>query len=109
MIGLLVTTVAALLAQSAPASAGTSGNSVTMAPATAPGSVSPVVVPGKKAPEAAKIQTEMVCRSEPVLGTLFPKRICATRQEIAERRRWDQKETREATNLRPWQDEAAAK
>lgn len=105
MIAVIFTTVAALLAQSAPASAGTSANSVSLPPA----SVSPVIVPGRKSPEPVKLQNEMVCQSEPVLGTLFPKRICATRQEATERQRWDQKETREATNLRPWKDEATSK
>ncbi len=109
MIAAIVTTVATLLAQGAPATAATAGNAISPPAATAPGSVSPVIVPGKKGQVAEKLQGEMVCRSEAVLGTLFPKRICATRQEIAERRTWDQKETREATNLRPWQDEAAAK
>jgi hypothetical protein len=65
--------------------------------------VSPVTVTGKKA-AAADRGSELVCRTEPVLGTLFPKKICARRDELAQRTREDQKETREATNLRPWKD-----
>jgi hypothetical protein len=65
--------------------------------------VSPVTVtPGRKtgAPDPA----EMVCHKEPVMGTLFPKQVCARRDEIAERRRVDQASTRESQALRPWKD-----
>jgi hypothetical protein len=76
------------------------------AAAAAPSStVSPVTVNGS--PTAVKAHgSEMVCRDEPVLGTLFPKRICASRDQFAERQREDQKEARESTNLRPFKDEA---
>jgi hypothetical protein len=62
------------------------------------GSVSPLTVTGKKA-EAEK---EVVCHSEPVLGSLFPKKVCATRQALAERTREDQERVREWTALRPY-------
>jgi hypothetical protein len=96
MIGaVLAATV--LFFQAAPAA-----TSVSPSPAAAPAStVSPVTVNGKKA-SAKPDGSEVVCRTEPVLGTLFPKKICASRDQFAERTRQDQKETREATNLRPY-------
>ncbi len=90
-----ISVVAALLAQSAPTGS--------TAAATAP-TVSSVVVQGQKS--AVAVDTEIVCHKEKVLGTMFPKEICARRQDIAERRRTDQEQTREATNLRPWKDPA---
>jgi hypothetical protein len=97
----------ALFAQATPAAASAPG-APSAAPPAAGHAVSPVVVTGKK-PDAADRGSELVCRSETVLGTLFPKRICMRRDELAQRTREDQKETREATNLRPWRDEATAK
>jgi hypothetical protein len=78
------------------------------APATAPAArmaqasttVTPAVVNGKKAPDP----NQVICRSEPVLGTLFPKKTCATRAELADRAAQDQKATREATSIRPYRD-----
>ena len=61
-----------------------------------------VTVTGKKVSPGAPDPKEIVCHREPVLGSLFPKEICARREDIAERRRQDQKDTREATNLRPY-------
>jgi hypothetical protein len=93
MIGaILAATV--LFAQAAPAA--------TPAPPTAPAgnTVSPATVTGKKASTVDPKQ--VVCRREAVLGTLFPKEVCATRQEMTERTRLDQQQTREATNLRPY-------
>jgi hypothetical protein len=78
------------------------------APAPANKDVSGVTVTAKKAAGGLD-QKEVVCHKEQVLGTLFPKEICARREDIAERKRVDQASTREAQALRPWQDEAAAK
>ena len=66
--------------------------------------VAPAVVTGKKIPASAKDPNEMICKSEPVLGTLFPKKTCATRGELEARRQLDQETTRETTNLRPYRD-----
>jgi invasion protein IalB len=88
--------VTVLFAQAAP----------TVAPAPPTGAapagstVSPATVTGKKA--AAVNPNEVVCRREPVLGSLFPKEVCATRQQLTERTRIDQQQTREAGNLRPY-------
>ena len=46
----------------------------------------------------------MICHKEPVIGSLFPKEVCARRDEIAERRRVDQATTRNAQAQRPWRD-----
>lgn len=95
MIGIIFAASVAL-AQGAPAAASA------MVESTAPSStVSPVTVASKRASSKGD-GSEMVCRTEPVLGTLFPKRICARRDEVAARTRLDQKEVREMTNLRPY-------
>ena len=97
---------AALFVQAAPA-AEPAAPAVVAPPA--PGSaVSPVVVNGvKPAKPAATNPDELVCRTEPVLGTLFPKKICARREDFAERQRIDQAEVRKAQALRPWKDPAS--
>jgi hypothetical protein len=53
-----------------------------------------ITVTGKKQAEADKDPNEVLCHSEPVLGSLFPAKICATRRELAERRRNDQEVAR---------------
>ena len=93
-----ILTATVLFVQAAPATTPTSPSPTAAAPAS---TVSPVTVNGKKA-SAKPDGSEVVCRTEPVLGTLFPKKICASRDQFAERTRQDQKETREATNLRPY-------
>lgn len=95
----------ALFVQAAPAAAPAAPAVV----ATPPGSaVSPVVVNGvRPAKPAATNPDELVCRTEPVLGTLFPKKICARREDLAERQRIDQAEVRKAQALRPWKDPAS--
>jgi hypothetical protein len=69
------------------------------APAAA-ASVSSVVVQGQKSGVAR--DNEVVCHKEKVLGTLFPKEVCARRADLAERRQMDQEQTRAATSLRPY-------
>jgi hypothetical protein len=49
-----------------------------------------VTVTGKKAAEVDLSQAEVVCHSEAVIGSLFPKKVCASRRELTERRREDQ-------------------
>jgi hypothetical protein len=99
MIGVALAAVV-LFAQAGPAA---EPGPAPAAAAAQPRAVSPVVVTGQK--DAADKGDEMVCHSEPVLGSLFPKKICARRAEIAERRRVDQAELRRNTALRPWVDE----
>jgi hypothetical protein len=53
-----------------------------------------VTVTGKKQAEADKDPNEVLCHSEPVLGSLFPAKVCATRRELSERRRNDQEVAR---------------
>jgi hypothetical protein len=103
----IIFAAAILLAQAAPALAQTDAPSPP--PAKVGKDVGGVTVTGKKVAPGAPDQKEIVCHREPVLGSLFPKEICARREDIAERRRVDQQNTREATNLRPYRDEAASK
>lgn len=68
----------------------------------APNSVSGVTVTGeaakKRAPPDPK---EVVCHKEAVLGSLFPKQVCAQRQELAQRKREDQKDLRDMLQSNP--------
>jgi hypothetical protein len=56
--------------------------------------VSGVTVTGKKS--RAADPDELICHREAVLGSLLPKQTCARREDILERRRLDQTETRHA-------------
>ena len=66
--------------------------------------VSPVTVSPetqrKLKDEVAK--RELVCTNEKVIGSLFPKQVCATKEEFAERRAYDQAELKRAQALRPY-------
>ena len=88
MIG-AVLVAAAVLAQRAPAAAPPDS-----APAAAGHGVSGVTVTGPK--HRADDPNEIVCRKEQVLGTLFPKETCWRREDLVERQRIDQTETRHA-------------
>ncbi len=99
----LIFAVVVVLAQTAPVAAQTAGP---LAAATPTKDVSGVTVTGKKAAPGAQDPNEMVCHKEPVLGTMFPKVVCARREDIADRRRLDQATTREAQAQRPWKDPA---
>ena len=94
-----------LLVQAAPAATESSVSPSAAAPAGGT-AVSPVTVTGVKPAKAAPKPDELVCRTEVVLGTLFPKKICARRDELADRQRTDQAELRRNTALRPWKDGA---
>jgi hypothetical protein len=92
---------AALLGQAAAAPA---PDPKAAAPAQ-PAPVSPVTVT-PKTPEELKVQrealeTKVVCRNEVVLGTLFPKKVCATIRETKERTAIDQAEHRKNIALSP--------
>ncbi len=66
----------------------------TPAPAETPpaaSTVSPVSVTGKKQAAVDKNPNEVICHSEAVIGSLFPKKVCASRREMDERRANDQK------------------
>jgi hypothetical protein len=79
------------------------------APAPTPGkSVSPVTVTGKGSrTTAVDDPATIVCHDEKRLGSLFPTRVCARKDEIAMRQREDQAEHRRNTALRPWKDPAS--
>ena len=60
--------------------------------------VDSVTVTGKKSTAVDLGAHEVVCHSEPVLGSMFPKKVCATRGELAERRQNDQDVARKFTS-----------
>ncbi|THD65049.1 hypothetical protein [Phenylobacterium sp.] len=104
----------AMLAQAQPFPAGPPEAAPPPAPAAAAQSgktVSPLVIApdttDKPAPSLKKYV--LVCRDEAVLGTLFPKKVCATQAQFAERQREDQKEVREWQALRPYKDPSSSK
>jgi hypothetical protein len=71
-------------------------------------SVSPVTVTGQGARTSTPTDgATVVCHDEVRLGSLFPKRICARKDEILQRTREDQAEQRRNTALRPWKDPAS--
>ena len=63
--------------------------------------VSGVTVTGKRIPESQKDPKEILCHEEAVLGSRFPVKVCAQRQEFAERRREDQEQLREWVAVKP--------
>jgi hypothetical protein len=95
-----VLAAAAFLYQAAPAASPPAST----ARATTSKDVSSVVVTGKRPPTDIGDGREVICHNETVLGTLFPKRICARREDILDRKRADQAEVRRDQALRPWKD-----
>lgn len=81
-----ILSAAILLVQAAPAADGATPPTPSK-PATAVSSVT-VTSKAKDADDASANQ--VVCHSEPVIGSLFPKKVCATRRELSERRQQDQ-------------------
>jgi hypothetical protein len=78
------------------------------APSAAPAkSVSPVTVTGQGSHATTEAGGTVVCHDEVRLGSLFPKRICARKDEVLQRTREDQAELRRNTALRPWRDPAS--
>jgi len=101
MLGALLT-VAVLFAQATPdaAPAASAAPPASVAKPSANG-VSGVTVTGKKKQRDDVDPKEVVCHSEMPIGSRFPQKICARREEIAERRQVDQMEVRRWTALRP--------
>ena len=91
---------AAVLYQAAPAAA----PPASAAPATSAKDVTSVVVTGKRPKTDIGDGKEVICHNETVLCTLFPKRSCARREDILDRKRADQAEVRRDQALRPWKD-----
>jgi hypothetical protein len=90
-----------LMTQAAPmATAGTTPEASAAAPGS-PGTVSPMTVQSRK--KSVVDDSRVVCRKEVVLGTLFPKEVCATNAEFKARREDDQAELRRDTALSPYQ------
>jgi hypothetical protein len=67
--------------------------------------VSPLVVTPRQQRELQDeiAKRQLICHTEPVIGSLFPKKICATKEELADRTATDQAEVRKAQALRPYQ------
>ena len=67
-----------------------------------PGSntIAPVTVTGAGKTKPAD-RTEVVCHKEPVLGSLFPKEVCANRLERDQRREQDQAMVRDWLAYKP--------
>lgn len=63
--------------------------------------VSPVVVTPTPLPGVEAAQSTVICKDEPVLGSLFPKKVCATRRELQQRTQQDQDEVRRIQAYRP--------
>jgi hypothetical protein len=90
---------AALFVQAQSGAQNAAGATLPAAPAT----VSPAVVNGAAKPSEADMD-KVVCHNERVLGTLFPKKTCASRRELADRADRDQQATRDMTAMRPYKD-----
>jgi hypothetical protein len=69
-------------------------------PAPAPAAVSPVIVKGQK-PSVAE-DNQVICHSEKVIGSLFPRQVCATKAQLADRRFQDRQDLERGTALRPY-------
>jgi hypothetical protein len=78
-------------------------NAAGVAPPAASATVTPAVVNGAAKPSDADMD-KVVCHSEHVLGTMFPKKTCASRREMADRADRDQQATRDMTAMRPYKD-----
>lgn len=70
-------------------------------PPSAPRGVSGVTVTGEVAKKRVVDPKEVICHKEPVLGSLFPKQVCARREEFAQRTREDQKDLRDSVLYNP--------
>ena len=105
MLGVL-STLAVLFAQAAPESAPGPLPAASAAPPAsnakpAANGVSGVTVTAKKRERDDVDPTEVVCHNETPIGSRFPQKVCARRQEVTERRNVDQQEVRRWTALRP--------
>lgn len=76
-----------------PAEAAAAPNGKTVSPLT--------VTPGLK-PNIDVRKNTVVCHEEPVLGSHFPKKVCATQAQLDQRTREDQEQVREWQALRPY-------
>jgi hypothetical protein len=99
---LAVLSFAAVLAQAAPAAASVTTPGAPPAAAPKAGKdLSCVTVTGQKRARDDVDPKEVICHSELPIGSRFAVKVCARREEIAERRLIDQMEVRRMTALRP--------
>jgi hypothetical protein len=92
---------AVVLAQAAPEAAPAPAPTPSAAPAKTGKDLSGVTVTGQKKARDDVDPKEVICHSEAPLGSRFPVKVCARREEISERRLIDQMEVRKMTALRP--------
>jgi len=112
-LGLLTAIVFTSLAAMTPGSAGAQaffgqvkiaddpGPAAAAKPAASGADVSGVTVTGKRIPESQRDPNEVLCHDETPIGSRFPKKVCATRQQYAERRQMDQEQLYEWTLGKP--------
>ncbi|HEY3948340.1 hypothetical protein [Phenylobacterium sp.] len=93
----------AFLTQAAPDAAQPPAAALPPVPAASPAgkTVSPLVVTPQAKPTVKVEQNTYVCHREKVLGSMFPKKVCATKAQISERRAEDQEQVREWVRVRP--------
>jgi hypothetical protein len=98
-----VLTFAVVLAQAAPASApaATQSEAPAAAKPAAGKDLSGVTVTGRKTARDDVDPKEVICHSELPIGSRFAVKVCARREDVAERRFVDQMEVRRMTALRP--------
>jgi hypothetical protein len=58
----------------------------TPAAAAAAATVSPATVNGAATPDKTAEKPKLICKTEPVLGSLMPKKTCYTSDQMAQRR-----------------------
>jgi hypothetical protein len=101
---------AVIFVQAAPAAAPSPESSpaavaVPSAPNAAPPdgkTVSPLIIePDAKAPAPDIKKYTLICHDEAVLGSLLPKKVCATQAQFKDRRDIDQETVRRMEALRP--------
>jgi hypothetical protein len=61
-----------------------------------------LTVTGKRIPDSQKDPNEVLCHEEIPIGSRFPKTICATRREYAQRREEDRETLEKWLALRPY-------
>ena len=102
MLGALLT-LAVLFAQAAPPAPPSATSAAPPGAVAKPAAngVSGVTVTATKKQRDDVDPREVICHDETPIGSRFPKKVCARREDIADRRTGDQQEVRRWTALRP--------
>jgi hypothetical protein len=67
-------------------------------PAAATAATTPAAAPAKPAAAAKPAQPRMICKTEAVTGSLFPKKTCYDPAELAQRREEERKNLEQMQN-----------